>query len=239
LCATVRISILLQTMSQPPLPEVPCVRINIDYVDTDGYLAGSRFFMSYTGTSPSPGDCQSLAANVATAWGDHLAPGISSSWSIAEVDVLDIASYSGSSGQSTQTETGQISGTPIPAQSCVNIEFGIARRYRGGKPRMFMPGPTDAYLANSSTFTTAYIDSINTGMSDFMSLIASVPVGNMGSLQHVNISFYQGFKNVTNTSGRTRAAPTYRTVALVDPVESYITKQVLGSQRRRRTSTTY
>jgi hypothetical protein len=61
----------------------------------------------------------------------------------------------------------------------------------------------------------------------------------MGVLAHVNLSYYKGFVNVENSSGRERAAPTYRDSALLDPVTGYVVKQVVGSQRRRRTATTY
>jgi hypothetical protein len=60
----------------------------------------------------------------------------------------------------------------------------------------------------------------------------------MGTLAHVNLSYYKGFTNVTNSSGRERAVPTYRDAALVDPVTGYFGKAIMGSQRRRRTSTT-
>jgi len=226
-------------VSVPPLPEVPCVRCSLDYVNTDGFLAGSRFFLSYTGTSPSPGDCQALALLIGQAWEANMANGISDSWSLAEVDVIDIASYTGSSGQSIATYAGNQTGAAMPAQCAVNTEFGIARRYRGGKPRMFWPTPAASNAANAAQWTSTFPSGFDYYVGGFFSHIYGTPVGNMGSLQHVNISFYQGFKNVTNTSGRTRAAPTYRAIALVDPVESYITKLEIGSQRRRRVATTY
>jgi hypothetical protein len=226
-------------VSVPPLPEVPCVRCSLDYINTDGYLAGSRFFLSYTGTSPSPGDCQSLAGLIASSWANAIAGGVSDSWTLQEVDVIDIASYTGSSGQAVVSNAGTQPGAAMPAQCAVNTEFGIARRYRGGKPRMFWPTPAADNAANAAQWLSTFPGGINSNCVNFFNQIAGTPIGNMGSLQHVNISFYQGFKNVTNTSGRTRAAPTYRSVALVDPVESYITKLEIGSQRRRRVATTY
>jgi len=72
-----------------------------------------------------------------------------------------------------------------------------------------------------------------------MTAVTGLSVGAVGALAHVNVSYYQSFKNVTNSSGRTRAAPTYRTIALLDPITGYVVKAVVGSQRRRRTAKTY
>jgi len=76
-------------------------------------------------------------------------------------------------------------------------------------------------------------------MTAFMAEIEALSVGAVGALGHVNLSYYQGFKNITNSSGRERAVPTYRNTALLDVVQGYAAKSVVGSQRRRRTSTTY
>jgi hypothetical protein len=78
---------------------------------------------------------------------------------------------------------------------------------------------------------------VNSGVAAFFSEIEGLSVGSMGTLQHVNLSYYKGFTNITNSSGRERAVPTYRTVATHDNVTGYSAKAIIGSQRRRRTST--
>ena len=163
---------------------------------------------------------------------------INDSYGLAEVDVLDITSETGASGRSDVGWTATRSGTVMPDQCATNVEYDISRRYRGGKPRMFLlPGSTSD-MANVSTWSGDYIGEVNTAMAAFFSAIEALDIGAMGALQHVNLSYYKGFTNVTNSSGRERAVPTYRTAALVDTVNGYATKPVIGSQRRRRTSTT-
>jgi hypothetical protein len=226
-------------LTAPPLPASPCLRAKLDYTNTDGFLAGSRFYLSYSGSAPTAGNCIPLAGDIEAAWLSHLATAIAGSWALTEVDVLDIASDSGSSGQWTGSEAGT-NGTPeMPAQCATNVEFDIARRYRGGKPRMFLPAPSDGALLSDARFTTDFVALVNTGIAAFFTEIEALSIGAVGTLAHVNLSYYQGFTNVTNSSGRTRAAPKYRTTALVEAVQSYACKQVIGSQKRRRTAITY
>jgi hypothetical protein len=215
------------------------LRVRLDYNDTPGNLLGNRFFISYSGAAPTSGNCATLAGDIAASWNTRLASLVSNNFSLAEVDVLDIASLTGSSGQWTGSHNGSDSSQFIPASVATNIEFGIARRYRGGKPRMFLPPPGADALQTVAFWTGDFITDVNTGVSEFFSDIAALDIGTMGTLAHVNVSYYAGFKNITNSSGRERAVPQYRTSALVESVNSYSCKATTGSQRRRRTATSY
>jgi hypothetical protein len=215
------------------------LRVRLDYVNADGSEAGSRFFLSYAGAAPTAGNCITLATDIATAWSSNLGGQVSDDWALQQVDVLDIASVSGASGQWTGHDVGGETGTAVPSQCAVNIEFGIARRYRGGKPRMFLPGPSQGQLLDSAHWTTGYQSACQTAVGAFFTAIEALSVGAVGALGHVNLSYYTGFKNITNSSGRERAVPQYRTAAQLDTVNTYNVKAVVGSQRRRRTATTY
>src|ERR1700742_2911579 len=100
-------------MTAPPLPASPCVRVRLDMTQTDEYLAGNRFYLSYSGAAPTAGNCATLASDIATAWASDLANVISSDFVLTEVDVLDIASDTGASGQWTGSEAGSNSGTAL------------------------------------------------------------------------------------------------------------------------------
>jgi hypothetical protein len=226
-------------MTAPPLPDVPCVRCRLDYGTDAGTLGGSRFYLSYTGSAPTGADCIALATGISVAAGDNFMPVVTSLWALTEVDVLDIASDMGSSGQWTGTIDGGNGGTMIPNNCSINVEFDIARRYRGGKPRMFLPPASSGELTDQDHWSSTALGTFHTAISGFFTQVEALTIGAMGTLNHVNLSYYKGFTNVTNSSGRTRAAPKYRTVAMHDNVEGYAVKAVVGSQRRRRTATTY
>lgn len=209
------------------------------YQTTSGTDMGSRFYLGYSGGAPSSSDCVTLGTDIATAWAAHIASLIYTNISLVEVDVLDISSHSGAFGTAAVSHAGSMTGGTLTSNAATNVEFDIARRYRGGKPRMFFPPPDDTALGSIDKFSTSFIGNVNTGVAAWFAAIEALSVGSMGALQHVNLSYYQGFTNVTNSSGRTRAAPKYRATALVDTVTGYACKAVVGSQRRRRTATTF
>lgn len=215
------------------------MRVRLDYTNTDTFLAGNRFYLSYGGSPPTAANCNALASDIASAWAANLAPLIHADWSLTEVDVLDIATNMGNFGTWTGTDAGTNSGSQLSANAASNIEFNLQRRYRGGKPRIYLPPPAETEAVNAGKWSDAFVTDLNTGITAFFAAIAALSVGAIGTLAHVNLSYYDGFTNVTNSSGRTRAAPKYRTTALVDSISGYSAKAVIGSQRRRRTATTY
>lgn len=221
-------------MTVPPLPDVPCIRVRLSYTSVYSTKAGSRFYLSYGGSAPTGANCNTLASDIGSAWATNLAPVVTDHYSLTEVDVIDIATHSGASGSDSTTHAGGRTGVLLPDQVATNVEFDIARRYRGGKPRMFLPPGEQGDLATAATWTTAFVTAVNSGMAAFMAQIEALSIGAVGALAHVNLSFYNGFTNHTSTSGRERAVPTYRSTALHDPVTGYACKVELGSQRRRR-----
>jgi len=224
-------------MTVVPLPDVPCVRCRLIYTQTDGLKGGSRFYLSYTGSAPSGANCTTLAGDIASQWNTDAASWINSDWALTEVDVLDIATDSGLSGQWTGSNAGSRGGTPLPAQCASGIEYDISRRYRGGKPRMYSPPGCTGDLATAATYVSGFVAGLSAWPLAFFTAIEALDVGSMGTLDHVNLSYYKGFTNITNSSGRERAVPTYRTTALHDPVVGYAGKTEVASQRRRRTAT--
>jgi len=225
-------------LTTPPLPDVPCLRVRLSGTDTAGNTWGTRFYLSYAGSAPTGANCVTLAGDIEAAFASDLASLMGAAYTLTEVDVLDIATDSGLSGQWTGTETGTRSGSNFPAQVCTNIEYGVARRYRGGKPRGFWPFGVESDASSLSSWTGGFVTAVNSGIVAFFTAVEALSVGAVGALRHVNLSYYSGFTNHTNTSGRERAVPTYRATAVHDNVTSYATKVEYGSQRRRRTSTT-
>lgn len=225
-------------MTSVPLPEHPCVRVRLVGEDPNANTWGSRFYLGYSGSAPTGANCTTLATDIQSAWVTHLESLLSSNALLTEVDVLDIATDSGFSGQASGNLAGTRSGASLPAQVAMNIEYGIARRYRGGKPRGYWPFGVDADMNNPSNWTAAFITEVTTKFEAFITDIEALSVGAIGTLSHVNLSYYEGFVNHTGTSGRSRAVPQYRAVAKVDTVTGYFPKTELSSQRRRRTSTT-
>lgn len=226
-------------MTEVPLPASPCLRVRLDYTQIDGLKAGSRLFFQYSGTAPTAANCATFATDVATAWGANMNGLVPAAWGLTEVDVLDIATNSGKFGNWEGNQTGTRSGDSLPANCAMNVEYNIGRRYRGGKPRAFVPAGVMTDLVNQSSWSGGFVSAFEAGWSGLISAIEALTVGGMTGITHVNLSYYKGFTNITNSSGRERAVPTYRDTALLDTITGYSAKVTVGSQRRRRTSTNY
>lgn len=225
-------------MTVVPLPDVSTVRIRVIGQDDAANDWGTRFYLSYTGSAPSGANCTTLATDVAAAYSTDLAALAHSTVLLKEVDVLDIATRSGLSGQWTGSTPGTNSGTVLPIQTALNVEYGIARRYRGGKPRGFWPFGSYADLADQSHWTSAFLTAADSAFPAFFSALEALDIGSMGTLAHINLAYYHLFTNVANSSGREHAVPTYKATATSDVITGYFPKSLMGSQRRRRSATT-
>jgi hypothetical protein len=212
----------------------------LDYTDITTLRAGSRFYLRFTGAASSTSDLGTLATDISNLWNTNLAPVICDNFALTEVDVLDITTHTGLANFWTGSHGGSMGGQEEASQVSTNVEFLIGQRYRGGKPRMFLPPPAVSARANAVSWSSTHLSNVNTAMSNFMSGIAALSIGALGTLSHIVLSYYSGFVNHTNTSGRTRSVPQYRSPnALHYPVTGYAAKAEMGSQRRRRVATTF
>lgn len=227
-------------MPTPPLPASNVVRVRLDYNLNSAGEGGSRFFIGFTGAAPTGANCVTLGTDIANAWSTNLAELVHPDWGLQRVDVQDISTRSGAFGTVTASANGTYSGGLMPANVATNVEYNITRRYRGGKPRMFIPPPSDNALLDQAHFTPAYLATVNTQFQAFINAIEALSVGSMGTLSHVNVSFYEGYNTATPPwrGPGYKYPPKYRETALVDTIVGYSAKAVVGSQRRRRTATT-
>ena|SRR5215469_15143908 len=226
-------------MAKPPLPDVSTVRVHLTGRDASNFQWGVRLYFSYSAGPPSGADCTTLAGAINSAFSAHLAALMVPNYELDEVDVLDIATDTGLSGQNTTVVAGTRTGIPVAYQVAFNVEYGIARRYRGGKPRSYFPFGADTDLADYSHWTTALHDLVLTGVTAFFNAIEATSIPGLGTLKHINLSYYQGYQPRTTGGGQTTFKPKYRTdFAKSDVVTSYIPRLELSSQRRRRTAST-
>jgi hypothetical protein len=200
---------------------------------------GNRLYFRYSSGPANPTDLASFNAAIATAWVAHIAPLCSTAVQLNEIDVLDITTHSGASSEASYTDAGSRAGSAIANQVAFNLEYDIARRYRGGKPRIYLPAGVTTDQYDGAKWQTSFVSTVETDFAAFITAVTAFTATTITSLGHVNLSYYQGFTNFTQPSGRERAVPKYRSPnAIHDVIEGYSGKVIYGSQRRRRTSTT-
>lgn len=219
----------------PALPSVPKV---VKVVLQQALLGATRdlinrFFIQYTGTAPTNSQLDTFAQAVTTSWGTNVVPLANADCSLETVSCEDLTSPTSAVGSSSLGSTGTRSGGANGAAMCVVMQEKMARRYRGGHPRVYLPWGSDSDLESANTWGTAFTASAEAAWINFIDDILAAGWTGAGTLSAVNVSYYAGFTNVTSPSGRARPKPTLRGTPVVDAITSYAMNPLVGSQRRR------
>jgi hypothetical protein len=193
-----------------------------------------RLFFAYTGTAPTSANLTTMATAVRAAWNTNVKALCSTAGGLTQVAIVDLTNTSAGSGMDATTVVGTRTGGALPGGVATLVNFSIARRYRGGKPRIYMPYGTQTDIQGSQTFTTTYQSAMQSALNAFVTaIIAAAPSGTTIT-SVVNVSYYEGFTVVTNPiTGRSRNVSTARTTPLIDAVLSTAVNVKFASQRRR------
>jgi hypothetical protein len=219
----------------PALPPVnKVVRIDWHYKDDADLTALCRYFASYSGVL-SIADAQTWVNGIAAAWGGpgHLQGNVFTGLTLTKVELTDLTT-------STSPQVSTLPGFPgtagppgVTGGVAYVLSFKMLRRYRGGHPRMYIPGLPFSAAGTAQTWTSAALaNTQNAARLTITDGISSQPPA-VGITQHVNVSYFQGFHNVTYPSCRIRPVPTVRAVPLVDVITGYVGNPNIASQRRR------
>lgn len=192
----------------------------------------NRLYFQYSGTL-NQADCQTVANTMAVAWGAHAIVPLSNNYVEQSCQLTDLSSASSPQAVGLNNSSGGSASAALPAGVCVVVEFKITRRYRGGKPRVYLSGPSSGNMASPQSWSAAYLNTMLTDWNAFIAAAVLSPPAAVGTLTHVNVSFIQGFHNVTSSSGRTRPQGTLRGTPIVDIITGYQINPKAASQRRR------
>lgn len=216
------------------LPAVSKV-VRVDHHFSQGTDSNMQFrtFLQYAGTL-STADAVTWLTNIVAGLTTNLLPVLHNTVSLTLSQLTDLTSTSSPQVQNSTGGSGTGVGTALPQGTALVIKHRIARRYRGGHPRTYLPGLQSSYLTNPGTWAAG---SIGTIVGDYLAYIAAAtantnPVA-IGVITHVNVSYFQGFTNHTYPSGRVHAIPTPRVTPLVDAIITSIGNSKVASQRRR------
>jgi len=176
-----------------------------------------------------------MASTLFTNWGTVWAGYASSETYLNEIVITDLTTPSSGQGTHSGATPGTRVGSFLPAGCATLLNFAIARRYRGGKPRLYLPYGTASDLTTSSAWSTGYQAGITASWTTWQSdTLAAAPSGTTITSQ-VNVSYYEGFTNEAyGTPTKYRRVPTLRVGGpLIDSITGYSTNGRPASQRRR------
>lgn len=193
----------------------------------------SSFCMGYSGTAPSATAMTALCNDVVTQWGSHLAPLTISSGQLNFVTGLDLANPSNPLIQVTASTNGSRSGNALPSSISASLIFYPATRYRGSKPKAWMPFGVESDQTSSQDWSSTFVSAVNTGWAAFITGLSGASSGGCTLTAQVAVSYYHGKQANSNPNSRLRYQPTPRATPVVLTINSVACGVVFGSQRRR------
>jgi hypothetical protein len=220
----------------PALPNVPGVLCVVNhYNDNADTRAITKQYFSYTGSAPSSAQCVTIAEDISNAWGTHLASLYGEGGGLAEVQVTDLTSATSGQGVYAGGVSGTRSGQILSNAVALLMNASIARRYRGGKPRQYLPFGVATDVASGGAWAGAFTAAANTQYAAWIAAVSAITVGATTLSESVNVSYYQGFVSSQNpVTLRWRTIPKVRAGGpVVDTINAWIANGKPASQRRR------
>jgi hypothetical protein len=217
----------------PALPSVSkVVRVDYHFSEAADPNVQIRTFWQYSGTL-SLGDATTWLASMQSALATFMASYMQPTITLAFSELTDLSSPTAPQVVNSTGATGGAGAAPLSAGVAMVMKYHITRRYRGGKPRAYLPGMSSAYLTTPTEWNPASLANVTAGWITHLTAIAAATPVAAGTGTHVNISYYQGFTNHTYPSGRVKPIPTPRVTPLVDTINNVSGNPTPGSQRRR------
>ena len=220
----------------PALPNVPnVVRVDLKYTnDVASAKLLNRLFFRYTGAAGTSAELATMASNIEGYWAAELKAWTPTIQHLVEVEMVDLTTELSPSGVWVGDETGSEVGQINSAQLAFLVTKTILRRYRGGKPKTFLPVGTALDLASQGTWASGIIAGITGSWPAFVAdIIGDATYATFAAEVCVH---YYGPPNVVVTNpvtGRARTVSTLRAVPLVDDIQGYTFEAAVATQRRR------
>ena len=213
-----------------PLPPTPSGVIRITH-DVAGIVF--RWEIGYTGGPPSTANLNSIATAARTAYSNQLKALCSSGYSMILTQAYDLQTPATPIGQDATAVAGTRAGTAAPLNVTALLNFQVNRRYRGSKPKVWLPFGTDTDIASNIAWATTFTTAVDTAWAAYVAALSGTSYGTTSLTNQVCVSYYSGKTKNPNPSGRLQYVPTPRGTPLVQQVTGVSCRTVFGSQRRR------
>jgi hypothetical protein len=203
----------------PPLPPVSgTLKIELVWRVESDPKAATIFHLAYTGGPPTSANCASMADSILADAVARFASLLQGDSSLASVTVLDLSSDMGGEGSSTGGDAeGTRAGSELAPGTSVVVSKKVARHYRGGHPRSYLPLGAGGDI-NAGMWYSGFQDTCAAAWSDFIGDCTADGVGCVITGE-ISVSYFSG--------GVPRVTPHK------DPIVSYAGNILVGSQRRR------
>ena len=205
----------------PPLPNVP----NVVKIIVSGTYHDAKWLNIFHQQYDNPAPSASVLASLLGVWQGYVQTAYGAEMSVDNevtgYEAIDLASDLGASAFLADSHFGSRTGDFVPANVAMVISHEIARRYRGGHPRSYLPWGTAGTYATGSTidWDSGFVTDCQAKWNALLTGINGHAIGG---------TEFHGLVNVSYVSGGVR-----RTTAVVDQITSGIVRTRICSQRRR------
>jgi hypothetical protein len=194
----------------------------------------NRMHVHYSGAAPTAAQLDTMAPTLLVSWSAQFGPLMTSDRKVAAIDIIDLSSPTGAVASLAGVTVGTLAGADLPSEICTVVSGQVARRYRGGHPRTYLPCGGQGELVTTRTWSGAHVAACVAAMTTFMGVASGAGWAGAGTIVPCNVSYYFGSHLVTYPSGRHRDVPTFRVGGpVIDTINSYVGRAQVGTQRRR------
>jgi len=202
------------------LPLVPqTIKLELHWTLGSDANVMSHMYYSTAAATPSTNDLLAFATLFATSYNTNMVSQTHSSVALRKVRGIWLGDRTSAVPEWNGTYTGNRAGTPLPAQTAVLFNLRIARRYRGGKPRLYFPGGVAADMTDPQHWLSTFLTSCGNAMTAINNALQAFTSATINTPFLVNVSYYSG--------------KSLRTAPVVDAVSAITMNSIPGSQRRR------
>lgn len=215
----------------PPVPQH--LRTDVGFSIGGSTPTHIRQFWAFTGSAPSSATALAIAQHLRGLYVTNVVPLMPTNWSLTNVTCTDLSTTSGAVGVATGGTFGSRPGEQNSANDAVVVHFLISRRYRGGKPRNYIPMGVAGDQTQSRNWTTAFITTATTAMNAIQTGMKGFASGGVTISTQTNVSYYKGFTTYNGSGGRPKVRNTLRATPVTDTITGLVVDTRIGSQRRR------
>ena len=209
----------------PALPAVPFVMKLVIEGTTPVDPWANTTYWGYTGGPPTAGDMNTICAHLQGLYNANFTALRSNASTYEQIVGFDLSSALGATGGASASTVGTRGAGEVPGSAAVVVSKSVSRRYRGGHGRSYIFAGIQTDLLTASTWTTSLTAAVDGAYAAITSGMNGYNTGGTTITTEVIVSYVDKAVNPV--------APYRRTVPLVLPVTATITKQRIGSQRRR------
>lgn len=217
----------------PSLPAVPNVaKVVFQWSDGADFNAQNVMHFHYTG-SPTSANLITAVTAMDTFIAANIAPYIGTHLHYLSTTITDLSTMAQPHAVAGTSTVGTRAGTAVPSAACALQRGTIPRRYKGGKPRVYLPFGTSSDLTTSNEWSGAALTDFTTGFNVLLNA-ATAHSAPLNFDHSVNIGYYSGYTlGPAQPGGFRKKVPTPLGAPNVDTITVWTSIPRVASQRRR------